>query len=296
MAAVAVRERVYPHQPVVEPAGDLVRGIGRVRDLHPGVLAQLVQLDADMFLGDAEVLVAGAKPPGPFPHPAEHAPVQVADEGFVQDVLRARAREPLHRRDDVFLFEAVKLLARGDVRGDEPFRFVGIERGRAVHGRGGHGSVPERLRHLVQQRRGGGVHGLAGLVPRQRLVLERHGTRRARHVLRGFLPCLLLQGFFQRGLRHQRVHQHAIHRLRRATQGLQRGGAARLRLLQGGDAHPADAKAFAELLPAHAERVPYRLDPAFSRRRQFAQRCISQQGCIQLLQRRFLIFPGHIRK
>ena len=127
VATIPVRERVDPHQPMMEPAGDFIRGIRFVFDLRPGVRAQLVQLDADVRLRHADILVAGAKFPRPFPDPAKHLAMQLADESFVQNGSGPGRIQPLHGLDDIFLLQTIEFFPGSDVSGNQSFRFIRVQ-------------------------------------------------------------------------------------------------------------------------------------------------------------------------
>src|SRR5580692_478211 len=80
VAAVAIRERMNLHQPVMEAHRDLVGRIRPVLDPRPGVVKQLAQRDGNLMEYNPEIAFAHPELAGPPPYVAEHPPVQILYE------------------------------------------------------------------------------------------------------------------------------------------------------------------------------------------------------------------------
>ena len=127
MTAVAVGKGVDGDEAVVEADGDFIGWKGGVVDLVAHVVEQFFELNADVQPIDTDVLVGLAKLAGPLPGFAEHLAMELAQEGFAEDVLALFAR-PLVAFADVELFPLVEFGLRGEMAGNQAGQFVSIER------------------------------------------------------------------------------------------------------------------------------------------------------------------------
>jgi len=131
MAAVAVRERVYVHQAVMEAHRDLV---GRVRlVIDPGfhVVEKLAQRHRNLVVRDPDVAFSGPEVAGPSPDFSEHTLVEVLDK-FLGQQLAATGEGPVLRARDVLLLRFIQLAAVRDIGRNEPLSLIGCERCRIV--------------------------------------------------------------------------------------------------------------------------------------------------------------------
>lgn len=127
MAPVAVGKGVDGDEAVVEADGDFIGWKSGVVDLVAYVVEQFLEFNADVQPIDADILVGLAKLAGPLPGFAEHLAVELAQEGFAEDVLALFAR-PLVAFADVELFPLVEFGLRAEMAGDQAGQFVGVER------------------------------------------------------------------------------------------------------------------------------------------------------------------------
>src|SRR5580704_2074163 len=122
MAAVAIRERMNLHQPVMEAHRDLVGWIRPVLDPRPGVVKQLAQRDRNLMEHNPEIAFAHPELARPPPYVAEHPPVQILYEFLAQRITTAIER-PVLRARDVLLLGLVQLAPIRDMRGDQVTHF-----------------------------------------------------------------------------------------------------------------------------------------------------------------------------
>ncbi len=117
VAAVAIREGMNLHQPVMEAHRDLVGRICLVLDPRLGVVKQLAQGHGNLVERNPEIALALPELARPPPYVAEHPAVQLLDEFLAQRITTAVER-PILRARDVLLLRFVQLAAIGDMRGD----------------------------------------------------------------------------------------------------------------------------------------------------------------------------------
>jgi hypothetical protein len=131
VAAVAIREGVNLHQPVMEAHRDLVARIGFVFDPRLGIVQQMAQSYGNLKEGNPDITFGGSELPGPAPYVAEHLPVQVFDE-FLGQQIAAAVERPRLRAHDVLLFGFVQLTAIGDMRRNQIAHFLRRQRGGGI--------------------------------------------------------------------------------------------------------------------------------------------------------------------
>ena len=103
VAAVAIREGVNLHQPVMETHRDLIRRISVVRYPGFGIVQQLAQGDWNFPVVYPDVAFGGPELSRPAPDVAEHPPVQVPDEFLAQQIAAAAECPPVGARDVLLL-------------------------------------------------------------------------------------------------------------------------------------------------------------------------------------------------
>ena len=172
VAAVAIREGMNLHQPVMEAHRDLVRWICLVLDPRPRVVEQLAQGHGNLMERNPEIAFAHPEPSCPPPYVAEHPPVQILDEFLAQRITAAIER-PVLRAHDVFLLGFVQFAAIGDMRGDQLAHFLRRQRSGIVRlfEKVVHALIPEqpwiRLAHDF-------IEARFGVLDRNLLVLQEH--------------------------------------------------------------------------------------------------------------------------
>lgn len=92
VAAVAVREGMNQHQPVMEAHRNLVGRIRPVLDPRPGIVKQLAQGHGNLMEHNPEIAFAHPEPTRPPPYVAEHPPVQFLNEFLAQRIATAVER------------------------------------------------------------------------------------------------------------------------------------------------------------------------------------------------------------
>src|ERR1700729_3982714 len=103
MTAIAVRERVYEHQPVMQAHGDFVGRIGSKLDPGLAVLEQLAEFHRNEPVIHPDIALARSELAGPPPYIPEHPLMQVLDEFLVQQIAPPAAESPVLRAGDIFL-------------------------------------------------------------------------------------------------------------------------------------------------------------------------------------------------
>src|SRR5450432_1717946 len=101
MTAVAVREWVNLHKPVMEANRDFVGRIDLLVDPDFHVIEKHAQLYWDLPMVDSDVPWAGSKATRPPPHVAEHVFVQVLNEFLDKYVEPSSPRRPFLAGGDI---------------------------------------------------------------------------------------------------------------------------------------------------------------------------------------------------
>jgi hypothetical protein len=123
---VAVRERVYGNEAVVELHRDRVRRKRLVIDPELRLLECLMQARLNQRPFDTELLVGLAIGSGPPPDIVEHAAMKIAPEGLAHGVPAAHER-PGVRPEDVLRLQFIELAAQRYMGGEEAFALFGRE-------------------------------------------------------------------------------------------------------------------------------------------------------------------------
>ncbi len=87
VSAVAVGERMDSNDAAMEPDRDFVDRVRVVLDPHPGVVDQIADCRRDLLAHNSDVGLPEAVATCPFPHLAEHRPVQFSEVPIVEQFL-----------------------------------------------------------------------------------------------------------------------------------------------------------------------------------------------------------------
>src|SRR3989304_8241725 len=129
--AVAIGKRVDPYGAMMEAHRELVERVATMFKLGYSVCAQIFQHWSDLRGIDTDVLPGSPIRSRPAPGITEHPLVQTTCELARQQILVLSSKGPALAVDNIAQLPFIELPLRKDVLGDQPFGFVGVERGRA---------------------------------------------------------------------------------------------------------------------------------------------------------------------
>jgi hypothetical protein len=122
VTAIAIWKEMYLDEPMVKPQSDLVARIDLLFDPYPRIVQQDAKGGGNFPIVDADVLLGGAEDAGPTPDVAEHLPVKLPYEFFIEQVSSATVC-PVFAPEDILPFGDIQFVAKSDMRGKKSLPF-----------------------------------------------------------------------------------------------------------------------------------------------------------------------------